>query len=192
LGIEAFATLSNGTRIFHPGRYRYAERALKTAQRRVSRRKQGSDRRRNALTLLAKAHLKVKRHRADFHQKTALALVRENDTIYHEDVRTANMIKDHRLAKSISEAGWSAFLIILSFEAAYAGRSVVAAPPAYTSQMSSGRGVIVAKGLGTPVRTAVQVCAGITSRPGIERGLANAFGERLRKLPPGEPSISWL
>ena len=76
LGIEAFATLSDGTRIFSPGWYRKAERALKTAQRRVSRRKKGSNRRRKAVTLLAKAHQKVRRQRQDFHHKTALALVR--------------------------------------------------------------------------------------------------------------------
>jgi putative transposase len=61
LGIEAFATLSDGTRIFSPGWYRQAERALKTAQRRVSRRKQGSHRRRKAVHLLARAHQTVKR-----------------------------------------------------------------------------------------------------------------------------------
>ena len=81
LGIEAFATLSDGTRIFSPGWYRKAERALKMAQRRVSRRKKGSNRRRKAVTVLAKAHLKMKRQRQDFHHKRALALVRENDTI---------------------------------------------------------------------------------------------------------------
>jgi putative transposase len=81
LGIEAFATLSTGTRIFNPGWYRKAERALKTAQRRVARRKRGSNRRRKAVTLLAKAHQMVRRQRQDFHHKTALALVRENDTI---------------------------------------------------------------------------------------------------------------
>ena len=75
LGLEAFATLSDGTRIFHPGWYRKAERALKTAQRRVSRRKKGSNRRRKAVHLLAKAHQKVRRQRQDFHHKTALALV---------------------------------------------------------------------------------------------------------------------
>jgi putative transposase len=147
LGIEAFATLSNGTRIFHPGWYRKAERALKTAQRRVSRRKKGSRRRRKAVTLLAKAHLKVKRQRADFHHKTALTLVRANDVLYHEDLQTANMVRNHHLAKSVSDAGWSAFLTILSYKAACAGRSVVAVPPAYTSQICSGCGVLVAKGL---------------------------------------------
>jgi putative transposase len=81
LGIEAFATLSNGTRIFHPGWYRKAERALKTAQRRASRRKTGSNRRRKAVQVLAKARLKVKRQRADFHHKTALIFVQSNDVI---------------------------------------------------------------------------------------------------------------
>ncbi len=84
LGLEAFATTADGTRIFHPGWYRKAERALKTAQRRVSRRKKGSTRRRKAVKLLAKAHQTVRRQRADFHHKTALKLVQSNDTIYHE------------------------------------------------------------------------------------------------------------
>jgi putative transposase len=86
LGLEAFATLSCGERIFHPGWYGKAERRLKTAQRRVSRRKKGSHRRRKAVQLLARAHLKVKRQRADFHHKVALNLVRQNDAIYHEDL----------------------------------------------------------------------------------------------------------
>jgi putative transposase len=147
LGLEAFATLADGTRIFHPGWYRKAERRLKTAQRRVSRRKKGSNRRRQAVTLLTRAYQKVKRQRADFHHKTALALVRTNDVIYHEDLQTANMVRNHYLAKSITDAGWSAFLTILSFKAACAGRSVFAVPPAYTSQICSSCGVVVQKGL---------------------------------------------
>jgi len=147
LGLEAFATLSDGTRIFHPSWYRKAERALKTAQRRVSRRNKGSNRRRKAVKLLARAHQKVKRQRQDFHHKTALALVRANDTIYHEELQTANMLKNHHLAKSIADAGWGVFLSILSFKAVCAGRSVVVVPPAYTSQRCSGCGRLVWKGL---------------------------------------------
>jgi putative transposase len=147
LGLESFATLADGTRIFNPGWYRQAERRLKTAQRRVSRRQTGSARRRKAVGLLARAHLKVRRQRADFHHKVALHLVQQNDAIYHEDLQTANMVKNHRLAKSISDAGWRGFLSILSAKAACAGRTVVAVPPAYTSQTCSGCGVIVQKGL---------------------------------------------
>jgi putative transposase len=147
LGLVAFATLSNGTRIFHPGWYRKAERALKSAQRRVSRRKQGSNRRRKAVRLLAKAHQTVRRQRQDFHHKTALALVRTNDAIYHEDLQTANMVKNHYLARSIQDAGWSALLSILAFKTAYAGKWVTAVPPAYTSQTCSGCGRMVCKRL---------------------------------------------
>jgi putative transposase len=147
LGVESFAPLSNGAPIFNPRHYRKAERRLKPAQRCVSRRKTGSHRRRKAVTLLAEAHLKVQRQRADFHHKEALRLVRENEVIYHEDLQTANLVKNHSLAKSISDAGWSAFLAILAAKAAYAGRRVVAVPPAYTSQRCSGCGRLVWKGL---------------------------------------------
>jgi putative transposase len=77
----------------------------------------------------------------------ALSLIRRHDTIYDEDLRTANMLRNHHLAKSISDAGWSAFLNILAFKAACAGKRAVAVPPAYTSQTCSGCGVVVHKGL---------------------------------------------
>jgi putative transposase len=147
LGIEAFATLTDGTRIFHPGWYRKAERTLKTAQRRVSRRKRGSNRRRKAVTLLAKAHQTVRRQRRDFHHKTALSLVRANGVIYHENLQPANMVKNHYLAKSIIDTGWGAFLIILTDKAACAGCKIVVVNPAYTSQRCSGCGALVQKGL---------------------------------------------
>jgi putative transposase len=105
----------------------------------------GSDRRRKAAQLLARAHQQVKRQRQDFHHKTAPAIVSENDTIYDEDVQTATMLKNHHLAKSISDAGWAAFLTILADKAACAGRRVVAVHPAFTSQTCSGCGVLVSK-----------------------------------------------
>ena len=105
LGLESFATLADGTRILTPGYYRKAERYLAKCQRRVSKRKKGSNRRRKAVCWLAKAHQTVRRQRQDFHHKTALALVRQYDTIYHEDLQVRNMVKNHHLAKSISDAG---------------------------------------------------------------------------------------
>ncbi len=147
LGLESFATLSTGERILTPACYRKAERRLKRLQRCVSRRKKGSTRRRKAVQLLAKAHQTVRRQRSDFHHKAALALVRYYDVIYHEDLQVTNMVKNHHLAKSIADAGWSAFLTVLTFKAACAGKRVVVVNPAYTSQTCSGCGVLVAKGL---------------------------------------------
>jgi putative transposase len=97
--------------------------------------------------LLAKAHQQVRRQRQDFHHKVALALVRQNDVIHHEELQVRNMVKNRHLAKSISDAGWSAFLIILAFKAACAGKRVQAVNPAFTSQICSGCGVMVSKGL---------------------------------------------
>jgi putative transposase len=147
IGLESFATLADGEPIANPRIFRVAERHLRRAQRRVSRRKKGSRRRQKAVHLLARAHQRVLQTRADFHHKTALALLRHYDTIYHEDLQTANMLRNHHLAKSIADAGWSTFLSILSFKAAEAGKTVVAVPPAYTSQACSGCGVLVHKGL---------------------------------------------
>ena len=147
LGLERFATLADGASIANPRIFRVAEMRLARAQRRVSRRKRGSQRRRKAVQLLAKAHQTVRRTCADFHHTTALTLVRQYDTIYHEDLQTANMVRNHHLAKSLADAGWSAFLGILSFKAAEAGKTVVAVPPASTSHACSGCGVLVQKAL---------------------------------------------
>ncbi len=125
LGLESFATLADGAMILNPRCYRKAEAYLRRCQRRVSRRKEGSKRRRKAVKALAKAHQKVGRQRRDFQPKAALSLVRQYDTVYFEDLQTANMVRNHHLAKSIQDAGWRAFLSLLSFKAVCAGRKVV-------------------------------------------------------------------
>ncbi|HEV8191713.1 MAG TPA: transposase [Ktedonobacterales bacterium] len=149
LGLESFATLADGTMIHTPRCYRKAEAHLRRCQRRVARRKKGSNRRRQAVKLLAKALQKVHRQRRDFHHKEALALVQHFDTIYYEDLRVRNMVRNHHLAKRISDAGWSQFLTLLAFKAAGAGKRVVAVEPALTSQKCSGPkcGGVVWKGL---------------------------------------------
>jgi putative transposase len=149
LGLESFATLANGQPIFTPHYYRKAEAYLRRCQRRVARRKKGSHRRRHAVALLAKAHQHIARQRRDFHHKEARHLVQAYDTMYYEDLRVRNMVQNHTLAKSISDAGWSAFLAILTFKAESAGKRVQAVNPAFTSQRCSepGRGAIVQKGL---------------------------------------------
>jgi putative transposase len=147
LGLESFATLANGKAIENPRIFHVAEMRIKRAQRRVDRRQKGSKRRRKAVTLLAKAHQKVRRTRQDFHHKEARKLVPAYDTIYHEDLQVANLLKNHTLAKAIADVGWGAFLSILTFKAAEAGKQVVAVHPAFTSQACSGCGALVQKGL---------------------------------------------
>ena len=147
LGLEAFATTAEGARICTPACYRKGERSLRMCQRRVARRKKGSQGRREAVQLLAKAHQHIGNQRRDFHHKEARKLVEQYDTIYHEDLRVRNMVRNHHLAKSISDAGWGQFITILTFKAASAGKRVQAVHPAFTSQACSGCGVIVAKGL---------------------------------------------
>ena len=142
-----FLITAEGEITENPRHYRQAERAMAKAQRRVSRRKKGSNRRRKAVKVLAKKHQHVRRQRTDFHHKTALTLVRQYDTIYLEDLQVANMVQNPHLAKSISDAGWAAFRTILEAKAAYAGRQVIAVPPAYTSQDCSGCGERVEKSL---------------------------------------------
>jgi putative transposase len=147
VGLESFATLSNGAQIANPRYYRAAERKLKQAQRRLSRRVKGSNRRRKARELLAKAHLKVKRARQDFAHKTARALVNDYEHIALEKLNIRGMRRNHPLAKSISDAGWGLFLGILIAKAASAGRVVVEVNPAGTSQVCAQCGETVPKRL---------------------------------------------
>jgi putative transposase len=147
VGLESLATLSDGTQIVNPHYYRAAERKLRQAQRRLSRRVKGSNRRRKARELLAKAHLKVKRARQDFAHKTARTLVNEYDHISVERLNIRGMLKNHPLAKSISDAGWGLFRSILTAKAASAGRVVVEVNPKGTSQLCAQCGESVPKRL---------------------------------------------
>jgi putative transposase len=166
VGLKSFLALADGSLIVNPRHYRKAAKALKRAQRRVSRRKKSSNRRRRAVKLLAKKHQKVARQRRDFHHKAALALVRQYDMIYFEDLNIATMsarpapkpdgkggylpngaVAKAGLNKSILDAGWYQFRTILVFKAEYAGKQAVAVPPAYTSQKCSGCGELVLKSL---------------------------------------------
>jgi putative transposase len=121
----------------------------------------------------------VQRQRRDFHHKVALQLVQTNDAIYHEDVQTANMLKNHHIARSIQDAGWSQFLSILAAKAAYAGRRVVAVPPAYTSQTCSSCGVIVHKGLSVRWHSCPACGASLHRDHNAARNIQR-FGQNLR------------
>jgi putative transposase len=159
VGLKVFLITADGLVVENPHHSRRSEKQLAKANHRISRRKKGSKRRGKAVGQLQRAHQTVKRQRADFHHKTALMLLRHYDTIYLEDLRVANMVRNRQLAKSISDAGWSAFRTILAAKAACAGRRVVAVPPQYTSQDCSGCGTRVPKSLS--VRTHVCTSCGL-------------------------------
>ena len=148
VGLENFATLSTGEVIENPRHLKHAERRLKTAQRKVSRRtNKRSNRRRKAVVLLRRQHQKVARQRTDFHHKTVLKLIREFDSIAVEDLNIKGLVKNHHLAKSISDAAWNAFFQILTSKAADAGRQVMKVSPQFTSQDCHACGARVRKTL---------------------------------------------
>src|SRR5215510_9368585 len=135
VGIENFATFSTGEVVENPEFLRESECELKTAHRKLSRhRDKRSHRRRRAVQLLARKHQKIRRQRADFHQKTALKIVSKFDAMAVEDLNVKGMVKNHHLAKSISDAGWNKFILILTSKAEDAGRIVIKVNPSYTSQ----------------------------------------------------------
>src|SRR5262249_43871995 len=103
--------------------------------------------RRKARVLLAKAHLKVHRQRLDHAHNTALDLVRRFDAIYFENLNIRGMVRNHPLAKAISDAGWGIFLNVLAAKAEYAGRVAEEVNPAGTSQECADCGARVPKKL---------------------------------------------
>lgn len=147
LGVESFAITSDGE-FFPAAKYlRKAERNIKRLQRQVSRRKKGSKRRRKTVRLLAKAHLRVANQRKDMAHKVARSLVNRYGLIAIEDLNVKAMLRNHRLAKSIYDAGWGLFVNILKAKAAEAGRQVIEVDPRNTSQDCSGCGALVPKPL---------------------------------------------
>jgi putative transposase len=156
VGVKVFLITAAGEIVENPWHDRKEEKQLKKTQRRVARRKQGSNRCKKATKVLARRHQQVRRQRTDFHHKTALLLQRHYDVIYLDDLQVRNMGSPAPqpdgdggylptgarakagLNKAIQDAGWYAFRVMLVCKAAYAGKRVEAVPPAYTTQDCSG------------------------------------------------------
>jgi putative transposase len=147
VGLEYFYTDSNSNTVENPRLLRKSERKLKKLQRRLSKTKKGSNRRNKARKRLAKKHLQVSRQRQDFVVKTAKALVQTNSLVVYEDLQVKNMVKNHNLAKSISDASWSMFTDWIDYYVKVFGSHAIAVSPHYTSQECSSCGVIVKKSL---------------------------------------------
>jgi len=147
VGLEKFATLSTGETFENPRKLRKAEKKLKKHQRQLSKKKKGSTRRKKAVWKLARCHEKVANQRRDTHHKVARKLINQYDTIAVEDLQIKNMVKNHHLAKSIGDAGWGNFVLILTSKAESAGRKVIKVNPKGTSQICSECGTEVKKKL---------------------------------------------
>jgi putative transposase len=156
MGIKSFYTDSNSVEIENPKFYRANEQKMKRAQRLVSRKVKGSKNRAKARFELARTHLKISRQRKDHAVKLARCVIKSNDLVAYEDLRVRNMVKNHCLAKSISDAGWYQFRVWLEYFAKVFGRVTVAVNPAYTSQECSSCCTVVKKSLST--RTHVCQC----------------------------------
>jgi len=162
VGLNHFYTDAQGDVVENPQFLRKSERKLKKLQRQVSKRKKGSANRNKAIKRLARKHLQVSRQRKDFAVKTARCVVRSNDLIAYEDLQVRNMVKNHKLAKSISDASWSMFRDWVEYFGKVYGKVTIAVPPHYTSQNCSTCGTLVKKTLST--RTHICKCGCVLDR----------------------------
>ncbi len=124
LGLTHFAILSSGEKIENPRLHKKMLRKIKKANRRLSKAKKDSNRRKRRKLKLAKLHAKVKDQRTDFLHKLTTRLVRENQTLAVENLNVAGLIKNRKLSRGIADAGWAKFKTMLAAKCDKYGRNL--------------------------------------------------------------------
>ncbi len=140
VGLKNFVTLSNGQKVVAPRFLRLSEERIKLMQRRVSRKKKGSQNRKKACIRLSMQHEKVSNQRLDFLHKLSRQQVVSYSKIAVENLNVKGMVRNHHLAKSIVDASWGVYVQLLHYKAWSAGCEVVDVDPEYTTQECSNCG----------------------------------------------------
>lgn len=133
VGIKEFYSDSNGAAVSNPKYLEKAMRKLTREQRKLSRKQKGSCNRNQQRVKVALVHEKITNQRNDFLQKQSTILIRENQTICIEELKVKNMMRNHKLAQSISSVSWSKFFDMLSYKATWYGNDIIKIPTMYPS-----------------------------------------------------------
>ncbi len=147
VGLNSFAVLSDGTKIENPRFYRKAEKRLGVLQRRLSRKKRGSNNRNKARLKVARLYERIGNQRRDFLHKESRIITDRYKTVYFEDLKIGNMVKNRSLSKSISDAGWGEFMRMVAYKEMRSGGSTILVDPRGTTQNCSRCGEPVRKTL---------------------------------------------
>jgi putative transposase len=159
-GLEKFATLSTGESIENPRFFRKGEKVLAKAQKRASEVQRGSVEYKKRRKVVARLHEKIANRRRNFAHQLSRTLINRFGMIVFENLNIAGMVKNHCLAKSISDAAWNQLIQFTAYKAEWAGRKVVLVNPRNTSRMCSGCKEMVDKTLSDRVHACP--CCGLT------------------------------